>query len=95
MGQVWYYQIDGREHGPVNAHQLLKLAATGQLHSTSLVRRNTTENWFVASRVRELFDRANNAGGVDTDHSKRWLILILGGEHGPYSDKEIKQPAKN
>jgi hypothetical protein len=55
MSQTWYYKKDGRQFGPVPIGQLKQLAFAGQLDPTGYVRREGTEDWISASKVKGLF----------------------------------------
>lgn len=58
MAAKWYYQDRGPEQGPLTAVELRRLALDGEIHLGTLVRRSADNRWFLASKVRGLFDEA-------------------------------------
>ena len=54
----WYYKHDERTAGPTSAGELKKLAASGQLQPSDLVRKEGVSQWVPAARVRGLFATA-------------------------------------
>lgn len=55
MSQQWYYVLGGKEHGPVAAAELRRLATAGKLAPTDMVRREDMEKWLTAAQVKGLF----------------------------------------
>jgi hypothetical protein len=49
------YSVDGKEHGPVSAAELRKLAAGGRLRSDHLVWKSGLPKWIEARKVKGLF----------------------------------------
>jgi hypothetical protein len=41
----WYYSVEGRSHGPVSQHDLLRLAKEGVLHTDTLIWHPGLEEW--------------------------------------------------
>ncbi len=62
MGNQWHYNSGaGGQAGPVSAHELKRLAHSGQLSPDDLVWKEGMGSWVAASKVKGLFD--NLAGG--------------------------------
>jgi hypothetical protein len=53
MGQQWYYEQDGEQHGPVTVAELKQLAAAGKLHDAR-VKRDGMADWLPAAQVKGL-----------------------------------------
>jgi hypothetical protein len=58
MANQWFIQHGGKQHGPVTAATLKKLAAEGKITPATTVRLGTDGNWVPASRVQGLFAAA-------------------------------------
>lgn len=54
----WYCIIDGRQHGPMPAEDLIALAEQGRLTSVDLVSQGGEEGWVKGEQVEGLFDTA-------------------------------------
>ena len=52
----WFYQIDGRETGPIDTTELKRLASCGELARTSLIRKEEMKEWVAAEMVKGLFN---------------------------------------
>lgn len=78
---TWYYRIDERELGPVTGHRLKEMAAAGEILRDTAVRRDQSQLWTEAEKVRGLFDSAVAAAastsatlsGVSEDAIDSWL----------------------
>jgi len=57
-GAEWYYGKENKQHGPVSAAELKRLAQQGQLRPSDLVWREGMDEWTPASKVRGLFEDA-------------------------------------
>jgi GYF domain 2 len=55
MSQRIFYEIDGHVHGPITLTQLQLMAASGMLMPHHRVKREGSEQWFVAQTVQGLF----------------------------------------
>ena len=55
MSQRIYYEIDGHVRGPISLTQLQLMATSGMLLPQHRLRREDTEEWFLAQSVRGLF----------------------------------------
>ncbi len=67
MSQRIYYEIDGHVRGPISLTQLQLMATSGMLLPQHRLRREDTEEWFLAQSVRGLFSDVTPAvpvGGV-------------------------------
>jgi hypothetical protein len=53
MGQQWYYERDGEQHGPVTVAELKQLAAAGKLNDAR-VKRDGMADWLPAAQVKGL-----------------------------------------
>jgi hypothetical protein len=60
-GTGWYYSRKGVQAGPVSATELKKLASSGRLAPTDLVRKADSSKWVQAGKVRGLFPEENTA----------------------------------
>jgi hypothetical protein len=78
----WYYSIDGRQSGPVDATELKRLAASGTLGHQDKVRREDLAQWYPAAQIKGLFatqtpplspasldSTANESTDTQTSHS--------------------------
>ena len=54
MGQQWYYEQDGEQHGPVTGAELKQLAAAGKLNAAAKVKRDGMADWLPAAQVKGL-----------------------------------------
>jgi hypothetical protein len=61
--KTWFYKADSEEAGPLTTKELQRLASTGVILSTTLVRRCDMKRWVQASRIQGLLspDQANGA----------------------------------
>jgi|GEM_PF-5330805 len=72
MGQQWFYEHDGKEHGPVSGSELKKLSAMGVLKATDLVWERDHTDRIPASGVEGLFPlTAITATPNSSQHSGR------------------------
>ena len=55
MSARWFYEIDGREGGPISTVQLQLMANSGMLQPQHKIRKENSEQWSVAGDVRGLF----------------------------------------
>jgi hypothetical protein len=55
----WYYSISGSQAGPIVEKQLLKMFATGQLDSDTMVWTQELEKWVTASSIEVLVPSGN------------------------------------
>lgn len=55
MAQEWYYQQDGRKHGPISGADLKQLAAAGKLRPTDLIWKQGMAKGASARSVKGLF----------------------------------------
>jgi GYF domain 2 len=55
MSARWFYEIDGREGGPISTVQLQLMANSGMLQPQHKIRKENSEQWSVAGEVRGLF----------------------------------------
>ena len=58
MSSEWYIQHGGKQHGPLSAAQLKKLAAERKISPATSVRLGASGNWVSASKVQGLFGPA-------------------------------------
>jgi hypothetical protein len=61
MSARWFYEIDGREGGPISTVQLQLMANSGMLQPQHKIRKENSEQWSVAGDVRGLFAPAQPA----------------------------------
>jgi GYF domain 2 len=52
--QAYYFTQNGRECGPISVSQIKKLASSGRLRASDMVRRSGTNRWFTAASVQGL-----------------------------------------
>jgi hypothetical protein len=79
MSAVYYYRQNGRDYGPVTAASLKELAAAGKLTGDDLIRRDGTENWERASRIKGLFPSAEaTAPDSVTPTPPRFAVQVVG-----------------
>jgi hypothetical protein len=58
VAQQWFYKLaDGRRIGPLSSAELKRLADSGQINPSTLVKQATGERWVAASRVTGLIPR--------------------------------------
>ncbi|HEV3143435.1 MAG TPA: GYF domain-containing protein [Gemmataceae bacterium] len=55
MSVRWFYEIDGREGGPISTVQLQLMANSGMLQPLHKIRKENSDQWSVAGDVRGLF----------------------------------------
>lgn len=55
VAEQWFYETDGRKHGPVWGHVLKHLAMSGQLKESDMVWKDGLKEWVLAKQVRGLF----------------------------------------
>lgn len=99
---AWFIVRNGREQGPVTAQQLKQLAATGQLRSDDLVRRDDMQAPRPAKQVKGLFETPPPppqesppppTQGVPTakpaTDTEEWFYTENGVQSGPVSFAEL------
>lgn len=64
MSQRIFYEIDGHVRGPISLTQLQLMATSGMLQPHHRLRREDSEQWFVAQTVRGLFSEPVAAAPV-------------------------------
>ena len=57
----WFYRIDGQETGPVDTSELKRLAASGELSPTDMIRKEGIEAWVPASKAKGLFPSTSSS----------------------------------
>ncbi len=63
----WFYRADDQsEIGPVTTSIIRKLVEIGKITPTTMMRREGTDRWFKAKRVKGLFGRSEEPGSVAT-----------------------------
>jgi GYF domain 2 len=67
MVERWYRQLDGAEDGTYPSNLLVEMAATGQIHRDTLVRKGEGGRWIPAWRVAGLF--------ADDATDSAWLTI--------------------
>ena len=55
MSARWFYEINGREAGPISTVQLQLMANSGMLQPQHKIRKENSDQWSVAGEVRGLF----------------------------------------
>jgi len=56
----WYYSKEGEQAGPISSVELKKLALSGKLQPTDLVRKDGMAQWSVATKVKGLFSSSSS-----------------------------------
>ena len=64
MSEQWYLRHQGKEVGPLAEEQLMQMAADGQVASAAEIRKEGTDRWVTAIRVKGLFPEALDAPPV-------------------------------
>jgi hypothetical protein len=64
MSARWFYEIEGREGGPISTVQLQLMANSGMLQPQHKIRKENSEQWSVAGDVRGLFAPSQPAANV-------------------------------
>ena len=59
MASQWFYEVAGKQVGPVSSAELLALAQRGTVTYDTPVRKGLDGNWVLAKRVRGLFPEPN------------------------------------
>jgi hypothetical protein len=62
MNNAWYCQVDGTQTGPYSDAELMQLAQAGKLRPTDFVRRQQSQQWKPAARVKGLVFPENPIG---------------------------------
>lgn len=65
MANDWYCVIGNREYGPLDGKKMRRMARSGQLLESSLVRGGASSQWIEAEQVRGLFPKSD-AGSQET-----------------------------
>ncbi len=55
----WYYQVMGREVGPIATADLKQKAAAGIIQADTLIRRADSDKWYPAAQANGLFDNGS------------------------------------
>jgi hypothetical protein len=55
MGKLYFYQKNGRSHGPFTSSDLRDFAAAGELSGDDLIRTQDTQKWTTAYKIKNLF----------------------------------------
>lgn len=59
--RIWWYSVDGKEHGPCTATYIKGLARAGGLKPDDLVRKEGLAKWFRAEQIKGLFAPAESS----------------------------------
>ena len=70
MASRWYYSKDAVVHGPVGTADLRRLASSGGLLPSDLIRKVGMKSWVPASAAKGLFDAATTAQARNTAEAK-------------------------
>ena len=65
----WYYRIDGETQGPISGKQLKQKADNGELKPNNEVRKEGSDGWAKAQKVKGLFREESSANSSDTNPS--------------------------
>jgi hypothetical protein len=100
MPVEWFVQRKTGVSGPYTAAQLKTLAEEGKVTASDLIRKGMDGNPVPASRVKGLFDVAEQAKPspppppIADAMPVGWFVRLNGQETGPHSGRELKSLAK-
>lgn len=81
MASAWYYSRGDEKFGPYSTEQLRRLARTGKLLPTDMLRQEDVQEWRPAASFNQIFQKAL---------VEQWLYSTDGTKQGPVSLGELK-----